>query len=112
MTGNGGGDQFGFSKPGSANVVVDYADGTDEILVSSAGFNLGFPTPFTPTPLPAGLFVAYAAGSFGSAAQRFAYNTGNGKLFFDKDGNRPGSAAQLVATLTGDPTLTNLFFVA
>jgi hypothetical protein len=112
MTGRGGADQFGFAKPGALNVVTDYADGTDQITVSNAGFNLGLSTPFAPTPLPAGLFAANAGGTFGSAAQRFAYNTGNGKLFFDKDGNKPGSAAQLVATLTGDPTLTNLFFVA
>ncbi|MGC2415892.1 MAG: hypothetical protein WA459_24755 [Stellaceae bacterium] len=44
--------------------------------------------------------------------QRFSYDTANGQLHFDADGNGGGSTSHLVATLTGAPALTgsHLFF--
>ncbi len=41
-----------------------------------------------------------------NASQLFVYNSTNGKLFFDADGNTGGESATLVATLTGAPTIT------
>jgi hypothetical protein len=111
MTGGAANDQFLFVAPGS-NAVTDFKG--DKLVVGNAGFHLGLAgATSTPKPLPANLFHASGTGAFTSAEQRFAYNTGNGQLRFDADGNGGGSSPQLVATLTGHPTLpaADLFFV-
>ncbi len=43
---------------------------------------------------------------FTMAAQRFAYDTATGALFYDGHGNAAGSTRLEIATLTGHPTLT------
>ncbi len=60
------------------------------------------------------LFAANKTGNFISAAQRFAYDATNGRLFYDAKGNAAHSSHKLVATLTHSPTLTagDIAFVA
>jgi len=65
------------------------------IVISAAEFALGLRA----GPLPAELFVANATGRFTDTAQRFAYNTTNGRLFFDAQGDAPGSSRLLIAHL-------------
>lgn len=111
LTGNGGNDLFVFTEPG-ANRVTDFAG--DRIAFSDIGFDLGLPgASNTAQPLPTALFTSNATGGFTNTNQRFAYNTANGKLFFDADGSAAGSSRQLVSSFDGTPLITaaDLFYV-
>jgi Ca2+-binding RTX toxin-like protein len=120
MTGGGGADTFMFLTPGTpaapdTNVITDFTHGTDKIDFSDAGFSLGLSgASSTPQALLPTLFTSNSTGSFTSAAERFAYDTSTGALFYNAHGNTPGSSSQLVATLTGHPVLaaTDLFFTS
>ena len=99
-----------------SNTVADFtASATNEIAFSNSGFALGQSgATSTPQALPAGLFVSDSTGTFTSAsttAQRFAYGTSNGELFYSASGTT--ATEHLVATLTGDPALaaSHLFFI-
>lgn len=105
MTGAGGADLFELTTPGSAatpdkNTIADFKHDLDELAPSKEGFAL------SSAPVAATLFDANKNGAFTTAGQRFAYDTANGKLVYDAHGNMPGSSQELIATLTGDPTLT------
>jgi hypothetical protein len=95
---------FELTVPGSPanldhNTIADFAHGTDKIAFSKAGFNLGS------APVAASLFAANKGGSFTTAAQRFAYDTATGDLFYDGRGNAAGSTRLEIATLAHAPTL-------
>ena len=118
MTGKTGTNEFIFSAPGS-NVITDFtASPTNEIVFSNSGFNLGLtgasstPTQFTTAEATA-LFSG--SGTFTTTAQRFAYNSSNGRLLYGSDGS--GGTSQLVATLgtTTHPSsiaVSQLFFIS
>jgi Ca2+-binding RTX toxin-like protein len=113
MTGGSGTDLFELTTPGTAafpdnNTIADFSHGTDKVAFSEGGFGLGS------KPVAASLFAANSTGAFAAAAQRLAYDTGDGTLFFDADGSGHASSRQLIATLTGHPTLTSgdISFVA
>ncbi len=113
LTGGGGSDRFELTTPGSAavpdqNTIADFKHGADKIGLAEAGFGLGA------APSAATLFQANPTAGFTSAAQRFAYDTTDGRLFFDHDGSRGASSPELIATFSGHPTLTasDLFFFA
>jgi Ca2+-binding RTX toxin-like protein len=59
------------------------------------------------------LFSPDTNGSFATTANRFAYNTKTGVLFYDADSSGKAHASQRIATLTNHPTLTatDLFFI-
>jgi Ca2+-binding RTX toxin-like protein len=101
MTGGAGRDVFEFTQGFATgnNTVADFAHGTDKIALSNSGFSVG------PNPDAATSFTASPTGAFTTAAQRFAYDTETGALFFDPDGNGSSAATQ-IATLTGHPILT------
>ncbi|HEY1299051.1 MAG TPA: hypothetical protein VGF07_01045 [Stellaceae bacterium] len=103
MTGGAGNDLFVFTAPGSVaspdkNRIADFIHGADKIAFRTFGFGS--------KPDAAILFGANATGSFTTSAQRLAYRTTTGALYYDAHGNAPGSAHQLVAILTGHPTLS------
>ncbi len=105
MTGGGGKDVFELTTPGSTktpdtNTIAGIVHGTDQVAFSEAGFSLGS------KPVAATLFAANATGGFTTAAQRFAYDTTNGRLFYDAHGDAHGSSRLLIATLSGPPNLT------
>jgi Ca2+-binding RTX toxin-like protein len=112
MTGRAGTNEFVFKTAGN-NTIADFAaSSTNEIVFSNSGFALGQNGPGSaPKALPAGLFVADKTGTFTATNQRFAYGTSNGELFYSASGTT--TTEHLVATLTGDPTLTaaHLFFI-
>jgi hypothetical protein len=109
MTGKGGADQFTFAAPGS-NTVADFSAAADKIVVSNSGFGLGLlGLGDTPSLLPASFFTKNSTGAFTNTAQRFAYDTTHGKLFFSASGTTAGE--KLVATLTGHPGLDHLFVI-
>ena len=113
MTGKTGANEFVFNGPGPGNVVADFAaSAQNQIVVGNFGFSLAQSgASATPEQLPSNLFVKNATGKFTDTAQRFAYDTTNGKLFFAADGS--GSTPELVATLANHPGLSasQLFFI-
>jgi Ca2+-binding RTX toxin-like protein len=121
LTGGGGADQFVFATPGStaspdANTITDFIHATDKIVFRDAGFNLGSDDGKGTATLQAiakSLFSPDTNGSFATTANRFAYNTKTGVLFYDADGSGKAHASQRIATLTNHPTLTatDLFFI-
>jgi hypothetical protein len=112
MTGGTGKNQFTFAHIGT-NTITDFStSSTNEIAFSNSGFALGLGgATLTPQALPAGLIGSLTTGTFSQTTQRFSYKQSTGQLFFDSGGS--GGTAHVVATLTGDPTLTaaRLFFV-
>ncbi len=113
MTGGAGKNQFTFADIGT-NTITDFSkSSTNEIAFRNSGFALGLSgATSTPQALPASLIGSLTNGSFSTTTQRFAYKQSTGQLFFDSGGS--GGTAHVVATLTGDPTLTaaRLFFVS
>jgi hypothetical protein len=115
ITAAGGANELIFKTAGNTDTLTDFAaSASNEIVFGNAVFDLGLSgASGTPKPLPANLFAANKTGACTTTTQRFAYDTKNGKLFFDKDGS--GSAShQLVATLTGAPHLAaaDLFYIS
>jgi hypothetical protein len=112
MTGGAGKNQFTFAHLGT-NTIADFsASSTNQIAFSNSGFALGLSgATSTPQALPSSRIGSLTNGTFTNTMQRFAYKQSTGQLFFSSDGS--GGTAHLVATLTGDPTLTagRLFFV-
>ena len=115
MTGGAGANEFIFDRASNNNVITDFsASSSNEIVLSNSGFDLGLSgATATPKALPSSLFVSNSAGTFTNGTQRFAYDTTNGELYFDPDGNGASSARNGVVGLTGHPTLSasQLFFV-
>lgn len=70
--------------------------------MSRAGFTLA------PGPKAATLFTSNPTGSFTTAAQSSAYDTSNGRLFYDAHGDAQGSSLLLIATLSDQPRLTGV----
>ena len=98
-------DQFFFSvAPGAANAdrVVGFTSGADDIhLDNVVHTGLGAAGRFAAGDAR---FAANATGTAQDATDRIIYNTSNGQLWHDADGNGVG-AAQLIATLQGAPGL-------
>jgi hypothetical protein len=115
LTGGAGADVFGFATPGTPaspdrNTITDFTHGVDRIGFNDAGFGvLGT----LPRPVTAAQFSSRSNGTFDTADERFAYDSGAGVLYFDADGSGAGSSRQRIATLTGHPTVTasDLFFL-
>jgi Ca2+-binding RTX toxin-like protein len=106
LRGGAGIDQFIFAEAaGTANAdqVSDFLSGTDELLFENGALTaLGAEGAFGAGD---GRFLAGAGLSSGQdSSDRLIYNTSTGQLYYDADGSGAG-AGQLVATLTGAPTL-------
>ena len=104
LTGGGSIDEFHFTAldAGSSDTITDFTHLTDQILVSAAAFGGGL--------FPGGSVILNASATptinsfLGNLAQ-FLYDTDDGTLSFDADGDGAG-AAVLFATLTNLPSLT------
>ena len=118
MNGRAGANVLVFTTPGSiaapnTNFVTGFTAATDRIAFSNAGFDLQQPgASATPQLLDAALFAANPTGRFTSSADVFAYDTKTGGLYYDAGGNGAGSSREHVATLTGHPILSEVFFVS
>ena len=91
MTGGAGADRFELTEKGTAktpdtDTIADFHHNTDKLAFSKAGFSLGS------SPKAATLFTADKTGKFTTTAQRFAYDTSNGHLFYDAHGDAHGSS--------------------
>ena len=101
--GGGGQDSFVFREAGSTNADVfnDFSSGWDNIQLDAAFFNLGAAGQFTSGDAR---FWSSSTGVAHDANDRVLYNTNNGQLYYDADGNG-SAAAQLIAIFTGSPTV-------
>ena len=110
LSGGAGGDFFVFSTAlnptTNVDIVTDFNVTDDSIRLENAIF-----TQFTATgAIPAGTFVSGAGAVALDGDDFLIYNTTNGNLSYDADGN--GAGAQVVfASLTGIPALTSADFV-
>ncbi|MCA2709127.1 MAG: calcium-binding protein [Microcystis sp. M015S2] len=108
LTGGDGADRFVFNSSSEAlDTITDFnvAAGQDIINVSATGFGGS---------LVAGTLsgIRFRSGAGVTTAnspnQRFIYNTTDGGLWFDVDGNTPGGIASVqIATLSNLVTITN-----
>ncbi|MFM7788426.1 MAG: M10 family metallopeptidase C-terminal domain-containing protein, partial [Microcystis panniformis] len=92
LTGGGGADRFVYNDSlQGADTITDFnsAAGQDIINVSAAGFGAGLVV----GNLPGSRFVANSTGTATNVTQRFIYNSSNGQLLFDPDGNTSGGVA-------------------
>lgn len=98
-------DTFVFDvAPGAANadLIVDFRSGEDEIVIDgNFHANSGASGDFAAGDAR---FAANSTGAAQDASDRVVYNTSNGRLWYDADGNDPG-AALLIATLQGAPAV-------
>src|SRR5688500_2607359 len=99
VTGGAGADSFVFREAASNSNfdrVSDFVSGADRLMFHQ-DFFAGIDT--------AGSFWAAAGATSGhDADDRIIYNTSTGFLYYDADGSGAGGA-QLIATLTGAPTV-------
>jgi Ca2+-binding RTX toxin-like protein len=112
LIGGAGADMLWFTAaPGSANAdqVVGFVSGTDKLVLDAAVHaSLGASGTFAAGDAR---FWSSTTGTAHDANDRVIYNTSNGQLWYDADGNG-GGAAQLVATLQGTPALVATDVVA
>jgi Ca2+-binding RTX toxin-like protein len=105
LTGSSAPDAFIFDvTPGAANadVITNFVGQSDKMpLDGTAHANSGPSGNFSAGDVR---FWSSASGTAHDADDRVIYNTTNGQLWYDADGNGAG-AAQLIATLQGAPTL-------
>jgi Ca2+-binding RTX toxin-like protein len=114
MTGGVGANEFTFDAAGRNSVTDFRARNGDKLVFSNSGFRLELPGATQhPKKLPSYLFVANKTGTFITTRQRFAYDTTNGRLFYDSSGSADPSARHLVVTLENHATLSvgDLFFI-
>jgi Ca2+-binding RTX toxin-like protein len=107
LTGGTGNDFFRFNSPSEGiDRLTDFNVTDDTILVSRSGFGGG---------LTAGAVITAAQFRIGNVAttanHRFIYNSTNGGLFFDADGNGLSSQVQIATLNTGLPITNNDIFV-
>jgi Ca2+-binding RTX toxin-like protein len=106
LTGGLGADIFRFNAPteGLDNIKDFKVAELDIIQVSASGFAGGLVVgTLAATQFISGAGITSATDSL----QRFIYNTTNGALFYDADGNGTGSSALQIATLTGLPVINS-----
>ena len=101
ITGGSGGDTFFFANANlGIDTITDFTPNEDTIFISASGFGSGL---IAGNPLTQTQFILGSSAT--SASQRFIYNSTNGALLFDADGNGLGTAKQ-IATLSVGLALT------
>jgi Ca2+-binding RTX toxin-like protein len=104
LQGDAGNDKFDFDAIGAANsdTVIGFAAGADELrLENNVMTALGATGDFAAGDAR---FWSSTAGTAHDANDRIIYDTDSGQLWYDADGSG-GGAAQLIATLQGNPAL-------
>jgi Ca2+-binding RTX toxin-like protein len=102
LTGGSGGDTFFFANANlGIDTITDFTPNEDTIFVSASGFGSGL---IAGNPLTQTQFILGSSAT--SASQRFIYNSTNGALSFDADGNGLGTSKQ-IATLSVGLALTS-----
>ena len=108
MTGGAGANQFTFAHIGTNGITDFGASASNALVLRDSGFNLGANEGNGTASLQHLAWSAFAAnstGNFTTTSQRFAYNTTNGTLSYDRDGNGSSFSASSVTVLSGHPAL-------
>ncbi|WP_302850055.1 calcium-binding protein [Sphaerospermopsis torques-reginae] len=109
LVGGVGMDAFRFtSLDGGIDTITDFESGTDKIQIDSSGF-----TGLAIGQLSAEAFTfGVGVTSATSSTHRFIFNTTNGDLFFDADGDGAGASVK-IATLSNSASLshTDIFVI-
>ena len=105
LQGGSGADVFRFNAAldalGNLDSIADFVPGVDQVQLENAVFRALTATgALDPT-----LFAAVSGGGAPTAGVRVVYDTGNGLLSYDPDGNGPLAAIAFVQ-LSGAPALT------
>ena len=97
LWGGGGADAFVFREMGTGNadLISDFASGSDKVHLDDAAFAVGATGNFAAGDAR---FKASSNGMATDADDRVVFNTSSGQLYYDADGNGAG-AAQLIATV-------------
>jgi Ca2+-binding RTX toxin-like protein len=104
LTGGGDTDMFVLARlAADRDIIADFTQGSDKLVVNSALFGPQFAPGTTMQPWQLIASAAPVAGAPGQAA--FLFNTSNGVLRYDADG-AGGAAAVHVATLSTARSLT------
>ncbi|MEA5532568.1 calcium-binding protein [Crocosphaera sp. XPORK-15E] len=108
LTGGSGGDTFFFANANlGIDTITDFTPNEDTIFISAQGFGSGL---ITGNPLTETQFILGSSAT--SASQRFIYNSTNGALLFDADGNGLGTAKQIATLSIGlAPTYEDIFVI-
>lgn len=107
LTGGVGDDMYYYaSRTHGGDTILDFESSQDRFEFRGLGFGVD-----PGTNLDAGVtFIAGAAPKSVVAQATVLYNTATGQLYFDIDGTG-ASAAQLIATISGAPTVTEQDFI-
>jgi serralysin len=104
LWGGAGADTFIFRETGTANAdtIGDWSSGSDEFALDNTAMGaLGADGAFVAGDAR---FWASSTGAAHDANDRVVFNTSNGSLYYDADGNGSG-AAQLIATVQAGATV-------
>jgi Ca2+-binding RTX toxin-like protein len=106
LNGGGGADKFLFDSAlnvgTNVDVIADFAPGIDRIHLDEDIF-----TALAAGALPPGRFHSVpGATDANDATDRIIYDSANGNLYYDADGNGELSSSVLFATLTTHPAIT------
>ncbi len=101
LSGGAGAETFLFNRLTGVDHITDFTTASDHISLSKAIFTaLGAVGTIGST----AFYAAADATSGHLATDRVIYNTTNGTLYYDKDGNGSGAAVQ-IGVLDNHPTL-------
>lgn len=96
MTGGAGSDRFHYYLPSDGgDRITDFGNGDDLIYLASEGFGFG------PGRLTEARFVSGAGAVALDAGDRIVFDTSNGKLWFDSNGNSAGGRTLLADLQAG-----------
>jgi Ca2+-binding RTX toxin-like protein len=111
LTGGAGNDRFQFPDTAQGtDTIADFAPGLDDLVIDASGFGGGLAA----GALAANRLVIGPIGGTPAANQpfgQFLYDSDDGRLFWDANGNAPGVALVYLARLTGAPVISALDFV-
>ncbi len=110
LRGLGGNDIFVFSSAlgaGNIDTVLDFNTADDQFELDTAIFSA-----LSPGTLATSAFVANTTGQAQDASDRIIYNTTDGSLFYDADGNGAGTALQFASLSAGLSLSNSDFFIA
>jgi Ca2+-binding RTX toxin-like protein len=105
LTGGDGSDRFKFvgSLGSGVDKIIDFGQGNDRLVFDQSTFTrLRRDSDGT---IETAQFYASASGMAHDRSDRIIYDTDNGRLYYDADGDRAGAAVH-IATLGGHPALS------
>jgi Ca2+-binding RTX toxin-like protein len=102
LFGGVGNDTFILNK-NSADNILDFEFGSDRLQISASAFGGGLVT--NTSLLSTQLLIGAGISTANDLAQRLIYNSSNGDLFFDADGNATTSMAIKIGNLGGNNNL-------